>query len=113
MKEGISVQLEMEKKIRVQNILNEYGPAGKESFLTALNKLNKRLPTPVIQQLEALLHEEDYIAFITLLLDYYDTTSNYNTDSKQRINVPVSGNNPYADAKEVLTVLERFGIVIS
>jgi tRNA 2-selenouridine synthase len=112
MNEGISLQLEVEKKTRVQNILKAYGPAGKESFLTALNKLHKRLPHPVIQQLEALLQEENYTSFITLMLDYYDATTNYTTDNKQRINVPVSGNNPSADAKEVLTVLERFGIVI-
>jgi tRNA 2-selenouridine synthase len=111
--EGISVQLEVDKKIRVQNILKEYSPAGKESFQTALNKLNKRLPITFIQQLEMLLQVENYTSFISTILEYYDATANYNDEKPAYINLSVSGNDPAADANEVLSALGDFGILIS
>jgi tRNA 2-selenouridine synthase len=47
MNEGIAVQLNVDKKNRINNILNGYKAAGKENFINAFHKLNERLPLPL------------------------------------------------------------------
>lgn len=82
MNEGIHVQLNADKKTRVNNILKEYKAAGKENFIDALQKLNERLPQSVITEMKSLLNAENYEIFIEKILDYYDNTSKYQVEKK-------------------------------
>lgn len=82
MNEGIHVQLNADKKTRVNNILKEYKAAGKENFIDALQKLNERLPQSVITEMKSLLNAENYEIFIEKILDYYDNTSKYQLEKK-------------------------------
>jgi len=89
MNEGILVQLNVDKRTRVNNILKEYKPAGKENFIDALQKLNERLPQSVITEMKSLLNTENYAAFIEKILDYYDNTSKYQAEKKATIDLDV------------------------
>ena len=89
MKEGIHVQLNVDKKTRVNNILKEYKAAGKENFIDALQKLNERLPQSVITEMKSLLIMENYEEFIEKMLDYYDNTSKYQAEKKVTVDLDV------------------------
>jgi len=89
MKEGIHVQLNVDKKTRVNNILKEYKAAGKENFIDALQKLNERLPQSVITEMKSLLNAENYAGFIEKMLDYYDNTSKYQAEKKVTVDLDV------------------------
>ena len=56
MEQGILVQLDVDKKSRINNILNEYKAAGKANFMVALYKLKERLTITVMNACEAYLH---------------------------------------------------------
>jgi len=103
--EGITVQLNADKQTRVNNILREYKAAGKENFINALKKLNKRLTSSVIYELELLLHSENYKAFVEKILDYYDNTSKYQLTKKTDIVLDVQGGNVVYETLHLLELL--------
>ena len=113
MNEGIAVKLNVDKKTRINTILKEYKPAGKESFINALHKLKQRLHLTVIKELEAFLHSENYEAFIEGVLDYYDNTSKYNLDKKADMTINVSSFNNVTTIQHLLESLRRLNIIIS
>ena len=85
MNAGILVQLNVDKRTRVNNILKEYKAAGKEKFIDGLQKLNDRLPDAVITEMTSLLNMENYEGFIERMLDYYDYTSKYQAEKRADI----------------------------
>jgi tRNA 2-selenouridine synthase len=112
MDEGILIQLEVDKKTRINNILAEYESAGKKNFLDALHKLNERLPATELQKSETYLHSENYEAFIESMLDYYDQASNYQLYKKANIIVPVRSTVPVHIMQQFLQSLQQAGIII-
>ena len=106
MDEGIVVQLNVDKKTRIQNILNEYGRAGKKNFIKALDRLDERLPVPVRSELETLLHSENYETFIARMLDYYDNTSKYQMTGNANIILDMQPGNVAATAQQLLKALQ-------
>lgn len=113
MNEGIFVRLDAEKKIRIQNILQEYGDAGKEDFINALHKLKDRLPINFFKEAEAFLQRENYYAFIEKMLDYYDNTLKYKFTETAEITITVETNEPLQIMQQLLQALKEAGISIS
>ena len=113
MTDGIIVQLNVDKKIRVNNILNEYKAAGKENFINALHKLHQRLSITVMKEMESFLYSENYEAFIEKMLDYYDNTSKYQLPVKTNIILEVRPGNVADTAQQLLELLRRSGIGIN
>ncbi len=105
MKEGIRVQLNVDKKTRVNNILEEYKAAGKENFIDALQKLNDRLPKTVITEMKSLLNAENYEGFIEKMLDYYDNTSKYQGNKKATVVLDVEPGDIISTTKKLLALL--------
>jgi len=105
MKEGIHVQLNVDKKTRVTNILKEYKVAGKENFMEALQKLHQRLTLPVIKEMQSFLYSENYEAFIERMLDYYDNTSQYQAEKKATIVLDVEPGDIINTTKKLLALL--------
>ena len=105
MKEGIRVQLNVDKKTRVNNILEEYRAAGKENFIDALQKLNDRLPQTVISEMTSLLNAENYEGFIEKMLDYYDNTSKYQGNKKATVVLDVEPGDIISTTKKLLALL--------
>jgi tRNA 2-selenouridine synthase len=106
MDEGIVVQLNVDKKTRIQNILNEYRAAGKKNFIKALDRLDERLPFTVRIGLETLLHSENYEVFIDRMLDYYDNTSKYVVTGNANIILDMQPGNVVATAQQLLKALQ-------
>jgi len=105
MNEGIIVHLNIDKQTRIKNILKEYKAAGKESFINALHKLEKRLTVTVTNEMETLLLAENFELFIEKMLDYYDNTAKYQLPKKANIVLDGLGENIAFMKKQLLQSL--------
>jgi len=112
MNDGIVVQLNVGKKTRVYNILDEYKAAGKENFINALHKLHQRIPITVMKEMESFLYTENYEAFIEKMLDYYDNTSKYQVPKKADIILDIRTFDVADTAQKLLELLDNAAIVI-
>lgn len=66
------VQMEVPKKVRVQRLVNEYGPADREEFLAIMGKIVKRLGGQHYNEAKEKLLQGDIASTIEILLTYYD-----------------------------------------
>lgn len=113
MKEGILIQLDADKKIRINNIFTEYKPAGKNNLINALHKLNERLPESELTGLERCLTRDNYEMFFEKVIDYYDTTINYQLPKKAMVTLKIKSNDVAETTQQLLQSLIQHGINIS
>jgi tRNA 2-selenouridine synthase len=113
MKEGTLIQLDADKKTRINNILTEYKPAGKNNLINGLHKLNGRLPESELKRLERYLKQDNYEMFIEKMIDYYDTTVNYQLAKKAMITLKIKSNDVAETTQQLLQSLIQHGINIS
>ncbi|MEJ0055043.1 MAG: tRNA 2-selenouridine(34) synthase MnmH [Bacteroidota bacterium] len=66
------VQMDVPKEVRVQRLVNEYGPADKEEFLLIMGKIVKKLGGQHYNAAKEKLQENDMSAVMDILLTYYD-----------------------------------------
>ena len=66
------VQMEVSKEVRVQRLVNEYGPADREEFLKMMGKVVKKLGGQNYNAAKEKLLMGDMGATIEILLTYYD-----------------------------------------
>lgn len=84
-------QVEVEKNVRIQRLVNEYGPADRTAFLEAMTKITKKLGGQNFKEAKQKLIEGDMYATIEILLNYYDKA--YRTglaNKKERIKESLS-----------------------
>ncbi|MCE2996624.1 MAG: tRNA 2-selenouridine(34) synthase MnmH, partial [Flammeovirgaceae bacterium] len=72
MKASPLVQMDVPKEIRIQRLVNEYGPADKMEFLAAMEKITKRLGGQHYKAAKEKWLEGDMATTIDILLTYYD-----------------------------------------
>jgi tRNA 2-selenouridine synthase len=66
------VQMDVPKQVRVQRLVNEYGTADREEFLSIMQKITKRLGGQHFNAAREKLLAEDMAGTIEILLTYYD-----------------------------------------
>ncbi len=66
------VQMEVPKEVRVQRLVNEYGPADRDEFLEIMGKIVKRLGGQHYNAAKERLLQGDIASTINILLTYYD-----------------------------------------
>lgn len=66
------VALSVEKDIRIQRLVNEYGSADKNEFLEAMTGITKKLGGQHFKAAKEKLLENDMAAVMDILLTYYD-----------------------------------------
>ena len=113
MKEGILIELDADKKIRINNILTQYKPAGRNNLINALYKLSNRLPESELTGLERYLNQDNYEMFIEKMIDYYDTTVNYQLPKKAIATLKIKSNDVAETVQQLLQSLIQHGINIS
>jgi tRNA 2-selenouridine synthase len=113
MKDGILIQLNADKEVRINNILKSYQPAGRHKLKIALHKMGERLPPGEISKLEEYLEEENYKMFFERMMGYYDSTSNYQLNGKASINLEINSDDFTAISKQLLQLLKASGINFS
>ncbi|MEO8763668.1 MAG: hypothetical protein ABI416_05245 [Ginsengibacter sp.] len=113
MDDGILIELEVEKKTRIDNLFKEYTTAGKKKLLECLQKLKERLPAAKFEQSQMYLNTENYEEFIDNMLDYYDQSSRYHLPKKATITLPVGSTSQYHIMQQLIQLLQQAGINIS
>lgn len=66
------IEMDVSKTVRIQRLVNEYGPADKEAFLEAMRNVVKKLGGQHFNTATEKLFEGDMAAVIEILLTYYD-----------------------------------------
>ncbi len=66
------VQLQVEKEVRVKRLVEEYGKADRDEFLTIMSKIVKRLGGQHFNTAKQKLLEGDMVTVMHTLLTYYD-----------------------------------------
>jgi len=81
---GISpvVQLQVDKDIRINRLVEEYGSADKQQFLEAMKGITKRLGGQHFKTAKEKLLENDMPAVMDILLTYYDKAYRNGLDKK-------------------------------
>jgi tRNA 2-selenouridine synthase len=72
MHESPLVQMEVPKEVRIQRLVNEYGPADHDEFLAIMGKIVKRLGGQHYNTAKEKLLQGDMASTIDILLTYYD-----------------------------------------
>jgi tRNA 2-selenouridine synthase len=72
MHESPLVQMDVPKEVRIQRLVNEYGPADRSEFLTIMGKIIKRLGGQHYNEARERLLQGDMASTINILLTYYD-----------------------------------------
>ncbi len=72
MRQSPVVMLEVKKDVRVQRLVNDYGSADKEQFLTAMSNITKKLGGQNFIEAKKRLERDDMAGVMEILLTYYD-----------------------------------------
>ncbi len=72
MHESPLIQMNVAKEVRIQRLVNEYGPADREEFLSIMGKIIKRLGGQHYNEAKENLLRGDMGSTIDILLTYYD-----------------------------------------
>lgn len=105
------VQIEVEKNIRVDRLVNEYGPAPREEFLLAMEKITRKLGGQNFNTARDFLMQGDMHSTIDILLDYYDKTYTFSLEKKSAAIISVcnwDGRNSEQLMPELKAVAEKF-----
>ena len=66
------VRMDVPKEVRISRLVEEYGPADREEFLSIMKKISRKLGGQHFNEASAKLAEGDMPAVIEILLTYYD-----------------------------------------
>ncbi|HMI65877.1 MAG TPA: tRNA 2-selenouridine(34) synthase MnmH [Cyclobacteriaceae bacterium] len=72
MKQRPLVKMDVSKEVRIQRLVNEYGPADRATFLEIMGKITKKLGGQHFKDAKQKLLQGDMAATIENLLTYYD-----------------------------------------
>ncbi len=106
MKSSPLLQMEVSKEVRIQRLVNEYGPANREEFLEAMGRIVKKLGGQHYNAAKEKLMQNDMASVIDILLTYYDKTYLASmAQKKERIKLSLSWNGESASsyAKKLIT----------
>lgn len=76
------VELQVEKDVRINRLVHEYGSADKQLFLEAMTGITKRLGGQHFKAAKEKLFENDMSAVMDILLTYYDKAYRNDLDKK-------------------------------
>jgi tRNA 2-selenouridine synthase len=99
------VQMDVSKEVRIQRLVDEYGPADREEFLTAMGKIVKKLGGQNYQRAKEKLEENDMASVMDLLLTYYDKAYLGSLDKKKsriKLTHPWDGKDAMTYAKDLI-----------
>lgn len=77
-------ELCVDKTVRIERLVREYGNADRDQFLEAMTKITKRLGGQNFNEAKALLLSDDMPATIAVLLRYYDKAYGRALNKKER-----------------------------
>lgn len=78
------VRMEVPKEVRIGRLVEEYGPANREEFLSIMEKITKKLGGQNFNVAREKLLQNDMTSVIDILLTYYDKA--YQRSMEKRVN---------------------------
>ena len=105
MKERPLVKMDVSKEVRIQRLVNEYGPADRATFLEIMGKITKKLGGQHFKEAKEKLLQGDMASTIDILLTYYDKAyleSINNRNDRIQLTLPWNGCEPDQYAKELI-----------
>ncbi len=108
------VQMDVAKEVRVERLVNEYGPADREEFLGIMGKIVKRLGGQHYNVAREKLLQGDMASTIDILLTYYDKAYLQSIDKrKEKVKLVLQWNGQSVSkfATEVIAQIEKELIV--
>ena len=99
------VQMDVSKDVRIQRLVNEYGPADRDEFLQIMGKVVKKLGGQNFIAAKEKLLQNDMFSVMDILLTYYDKAylGSINKRKDQiRLAAPWDGNDLNHFAKELI-----------
>ena len=103
------VRMDVSKDIRIQRLVNEYGPADRDEFLIIMGKIVKKLGGQHYNIAKEKLLQGDMASTIDILLTYYDKAyldSIGKRKEKIKFSLSWSGENPTDYAKQLVQECE-------
>jgi tRNA 2-selenouridine synthase len=111
------VQMDVPKEVRVQRLVDEYGPANRDEFLTIMGKIIKRLGGQHYTAAKEKLIQGDMNSTIDILLTYYDKAYLQSIEKRServRLKIKWDGKNMDTFVTEILTEIKKAdGSIIS
>ncbi len=104
------VRIELDKAMRVERLVQEYGPADRGEFLQSMEKVTKKLGGQNFNEAKALLEQGNLHGTIDILLSYYDKAylASLEKKSSQIIaTVEWNGKDPEAAMPELIAISEQ------
>jgi tRNA 2-selenouridine synthase len=99
------VQMDVSREVRIQRLVNEYGPADRDTFLEIMGKITKKLGGQHFKEARQKLLQGDMAATIDILLTYYDKAyleSINKRREKLQLVLPWDGKNPDQFASQLI-----------
>lgn len=103
------VQMEVSKEVRIQRLVNEYGPANREEFLEIMGKIVKKLGGQHYNTAKEKLLQGDMASTIDILLTYYDKAYLQSIDKRRdkvKLVLPWNGKSVQEYVKSILTQIK-------
>ena len=103
------VQMEVSKEVRIQRLVNEYGPADREEFLTIMGKVTKKLGGQNFNTAKEKLQQNDMFSVMDILLTYYDKAYLGSINKRKdriRLSIPWDGQNVSEVASQLINELK-------
>lgn len=97
--------VEVDKAMRIQRLVNEYGPSDKQEFLTAMEHVTKKLGGQNFKDARQKLFDGDMACTIDILLRYYDKaylTGLTNKQHRIKCRIAWDGNNALGCADDLI-----------
>jgi tRNA 2-selenouridine synthase len=111
---GPLVEIETDKDVRVQRLVGEYGVADQQEFLSAMERITKRLGGQHFKAAKESLLRGDMASTIEILLTYYDKAYSIGLERKNsRVKLRVHWNGFGLEdfAEELLREAGRVGLI--
>ena len=104
------IELQIEKSIRAQRVVEDYGHFPKEYLVESINKIKNRFGGNRVKEALALLDVGDLEKVALLLLDYYDKAYSYSRDKYKKKEVATYTSNsgdPTQNAIELVNIANQ------
>jgi tRNA 2-selenouridine synthase len=103
------IKMEVDKKVRVERLVNEYGPARQEDFLKAMSQITTKLGGQHYNAAKEKYLQGDISATIDILLTYYDKAYLGGIEKRKArvsLSLPWNGENIATFSKELISALK-------
>lgn len=102
-------EVEVDKSVRIERLVKEYGHADKPMFLDAMKSITKKLGGQHFNVAKEKLFEDDMSATIDILLTYYDKayrTGLLNKQHRIKSRATWNGKNPFEFADQLISAVD-------